>query len=223
MADKTPRGEQEQAGAAPDPAAPETTPQAALNESKEAGTGGAYVAPGGPAAAEGATSEVFEIAVLPRQQTTMFPGTVIPLAAGRPRSVAAVEAALATEEKLLACVTVREARMSAEAEAAPPADLYEAGTLVMVKRMMRTPEGLQLIVHGTERVRVVKWTQTDPHIRARVRIIPAPVVRDSDAVEALTRNVQALVQRALAMLPTSRPRCGAPCSRPTTPCSSHTS
>ena len=65
MADKTARGEQEQATpAAGAPAAPETTPQQALNESKEAGTGGAYVAPEG-AAAEGATSEVFEIAVLP--------------------------------------------------------------------------------------------------------------------------------------------------------------
>jgi ATP-dependent Lon protease len=202
MADKTARGEQEQApaDAAGVPGAPETTPQSALHESKEAGTGGASVAPGG-AAGEGTTSEVFEIAVLPLQQTTMFPGTVIPLAAGRARSVAAVEATLATEEKLLACVTVREGRTSSEAEATPPADLYEAGTLVMVKRMMRTPEGLQLIVHGTERVRVVKWTQVDPHIRARVRIMPAPVVRDADAVEALTRNVQALVQRALAMLP----------------------
>src|ERR671916_665752 len=200
MADKTARGEQEQTPTAktprptPNSGAPETTP-------KEAGTGGAYAAPGGAAEGAGAASEVFEIAVLPLQQTTMFPGTVIPLAAGRPRSVAAVEAALATEEKLLACVTVREARASAEIEAAPPDDLYEVGTLVMVKRMMRSPDGLQLIVHGTERVRVVKWTQTDPHIRARVRITPAPTVRDPDAVEALTRNVQALVQRALAMLP----------------------
>ena len=196
MAEDTPRDEQEEQTA---PA--ETTPQAALHESKEAGTGGAYVTAGGEAAEEGAPSGAFEIAVLPLQQTTMFPGTVIPLAAGRPRSVAAVEAALSTEEKLLACVTVREERASPEAEATPPADLYEVGTLVMVKRMMRTAEGLQLIVHGTERVRVLRWTQTDPHLRARVRILPAPTVRDPDAVEALTRNVQALVQRALAMLP----------------------
>src|ERR671929_32969 len=150
---------------------------------------------------EGPSARVFEIAVLPLQQTTMFPGTVIPLAAGRPRSVAAVEAALATEEKLLACVTVREGRGGPEGEATPPADLYEVGTLVMIKRMMRTAEGLQLIVHGTERVRVVKWAQTDPHIRARVRILPAPVKRDDETVEALFRNVQALNQRVLAMLP----------------------
>ncbi|HVF66092.1 MAG TPA: endopeptidase La, partial [Pyrinomonadaceae bacterium] len=101
----------------------------------------------------------------------------------------------------LACVTVREGRTSSDAEATPPGDLYEVGTLVTVKRMMRSAEGLQLIVHGTDRVRVVKWIQTDPHIRARVRIIPAPAKRDEGTIEALTRNVQALVQRALAMLP----------------------
>ena len=63
--------------------------------------------------------EVFEIAVLPLQQTTLFPGTVIPLSAGRTRSVAAVEAALATEEKLLACVTVPEGKGGPEGEATP--------------------------------------------------------------------------------------------------------
>jgi ATP-dependent Lon protease len=211
MADKTQRDAQEQttpradADAAPQPERVEdvqANPTQITREVNEStgGSDAAQAAPGGTETA-GTKSEVFEIAVLPLQQTTMFPGTVIPLAAGRARSVAAVEAALTTEEKLLACITVREARASSEAEATPPADLYEVGTLVMVKRMMRTTEGLQLIVHGTERVRVVKWTQTDPHIRARIRIIPAPVVRDPDAVEALTRNVQSLVQRALAMLP----------------------
>ena len=49
----------------------------------------------------------FEIAVLALQNTTLFPETVVPLAVGRPRSVAAVEAALATQEKLLGCITVR--------------------------------------------------------------------------------------------------------------------
>ncbi len=157
-------------------------------------------ADGGPEAT-GSGGEVFEIAVLPLQQTTLFPGTVVPLSAGRPRSVAAVEAALGTEEKLLACVTVREGRASAESEATPPGDLYEVGTLVSVKRMMRSPEGLQIIVQGTDRVRVVKWTQADPHLRARVRILPAPARRDEQTIEALLRNVRALIQRALALLP----------------------
>jgi ATP-dependent Lon protease len=143
---------------------------------------------------------VFEIAVLPLQNTTLFPGAVVPLAAGRPRSIAAVESALSTQEKLVACVSVREGRAS-EFEATPPDDLYEVGTLVMVKRMMRAPDALQIIVQGTERVRVLAWTQVDPYLRASVQVMPALVRRDEAAVEALWRNVQALIQRALAMLP----------------------
>ncbi|MFL6211155.1 MAG: endopeptidase La [Pyrinomonadaceae bacterium] len=141
----------------------------------------------------------FEIAVLPLQNTTLFPGTVVPLAAGRTRSVAAVEAALAHPEKLIACVSVRPDH-GIEQEAVP-ADIYEVGTLVMIKRMMRTPDALQLIVQGTERVKVLEWTQTDPHLRARVQMLPALRVVNADEVEALQRNVRTLIERALALLP----------------------
>src|ERR1051326_5445862 len=49
----------------------------------------------------------FEIPVLALQNLTLFPETVVPLGFARPRSVSAVEAALATPEKLLGCITVR--------------------------------------------------------------------------------------------------------------------
>ncbi|HEX7177014.1 MAG TPA: endopeptidase La [Pyrinomonadaceae bacterium] len=143
---------------------------------------------------------VFEIPVLPLQNTTLFPGTIVPLAAGRPRSVSAVEAALATEEKLVVCVTVRDGR-ALEAEAVPPDDLYTVGTLVTIKRMMRAEEAVQIIVQGVDRVKVLQWSQTDPHLRARVHVLPVPTKRDDEHVEALFRNVQQLIQRALALLP----------------------
>ncbi|MCA1566794.1 MAG: endopeptidase La [Acidobacteria bacterium] len=146
-----------------------------------------------------APAEAFEIAVLPLQNTTLFPGTVVPLAAGRPRSVAAVEAALAGPEKLLACLSVKPGKgMDAEAS---PEEIYTVGTLVMVKRMFRGEDALQIIVQGTERVRVEEWTQTDPHLRARVVVLPPLVTEDQQEVEALQRNVRALVERALAILP----------------------
>jgi ATP-dependent Lon protease len=191
MADEPIREEQPQP---PDASARPTAPRAEGDDAARAGApdlGAGRREPG----------EVFEIAVLPLQQTTLFPGTVIPLAAGRPRSVAAVEASLGTEEKLMACVTVREGQTAPDAEATPPGDLYEVGTLVTIRRMMRGQDGIQLIVQGAERVRVVKWAQTDPYLRARVRILPAPERRDEQTIEALLRNVQALIQRALAMLP----------------------
>ena len=73
----------------------------------------------------------FEIAVLALQNLTLFPETVIPLAVGRPASTAAVEAALSTQEKLLACVTVRPD--AADDTDAKTSDLYEVGTLVMIE------------------------------------------------------------------------------------------
>jgi ATP-dependent Lon protease len=143
----------------------------------------------------------FEISVLPLQNTTLFPGTVVPLAVGRPRSVAAVEAALSTEEKLLCCITARSSEVTGSD--AMPSDLYEVGTLVMIKRMMRDQgnDAMQLIVQGTERVRVLEWTQEQPFLRARVRILPPAKTVDAEEVEAIKRNVQALIQQALALLP----------------------
>ena len=149
--------------------------------------------------AEQSKAVPFEIAVLPLTNTTLFPETVVPLAVGRTRSIVAVEAALATEEKLLACISARTENVTGAD--ATPADLYEVGTLVMIKRMMRDEETIHLIVQGTERVRVLEWKQEEPHLRARVEIMPALKVEDAEAVEALKRNVEALIQQALAMLP----------------------
>jgi ATP-dependent Lon protease len=147
--------------------------------------------------------EPFEIAVLPLLNTTLFPGTVVPLAAGRARSVAGVEAALGHPEKLLACVSVRADKVTEEE--AVPEDMYDVGTLVMVKRMFRGDDALQIIVQGTERVKVVEWTQTDPHLRAKVQILAPLEAEDAEEVEALKRNVQTLVERALALMPSVPP------------------
>src|SRR5438034_10077779 len=80
----------------------------------------------------------FEVAVLPLQNTTLFPETIMPLAVGRPRSVAAVESALATAEKLIACITARP-NVVTDSDA-KPAELYEGGTVVVIKRMERADE-----------------------------------------------------------------------------------
>jgi ATP-dependent Lon protease len=141
----------------------------------------------------------YEIAVLPLQNTTLFPETVIPLAVGRQRSIAAVESALTTEEKLIACVTIKTEDVNGQE--AKPSDLYEVGTLVSVKRMMRADDTLQLIVQGLERVKVIEWMQEQPFLKVKAEVLPDLEVEDAEEVEALKRNVQNMIQQALAMLP----------------------
>ena len=147
--------------------------------------------------------ERFELAVLPLQNTTLFPDTVIPLAVGRERSTKAVESALGTEEKLIACVTVR--IPDVQGSDAKPSDLYAVGTIVNIKRMMRAEDVLQLIVQGIERVRIIDWVQEEPFLRARVEVLPDLKVVDDESVEALKRNIQGMIQEALAMLPNVPP------------------
>ncbi len=144
--------------------------------------------------------EPFEIAVLALQNTTLFPETVVPLAVGRPRSVAAVEAALATEEKLLACITVRP-DVTNSTQDAGAADLYQVGTLTMIKRMERIGDTMHIIAQGTDRIKIMEWKQEDPYLRAVVQILPDVQIKDPEEVEATKRNVQAMVQEALALLP----------------------
>ena len=141
----------------------------------------------------------FEIAVLPLQNTTLFPETVVPLAVGRDRSVKAVESALATEEKLIACITTKTENVTGDE--AKPNDLYKIGTIVNIKRMMRNEGVMQLIVQGMDRFEVVEWTQEQPYLKAKVQILPDLKVVDEEEIEALKRNIQGMIQQALALLP----------------------
>src|SRR5256885_537681 len=141
----------------------------------------------------------FVIPVLPLTNTTLFPETMVPLSVGRPGSMAAVESALSSEEKLLACISVKPDRASDND--AQPDDLFEVGTLVMIKRMERVEDTLHLIVQGTDRIRVLAWEQSEPYLRARVQILPDLPLSDKEKVEATKRNVQSLIQQALAYLP----------------------
>jgi ATP-dependent Lon protease len=125
------------------------------------------------------------------------------LGIGRPRSIAAVESALGTAEKLLACITVHPDR--SDDTDAKSSDLFEVGTLVMIKRMERTGEGMRIIAQGTERIRVAQWKQEDPHLRAVVEILPEPRTVDADQVEAAKRNLQQMITEALALLPNVPP------------------
>jgi ATP-dependent Lon protease len=134
------------------------------------------------------------------RNTVIFPSGISPLTVGRPLSLRAAEAALANEEKLLGVIAQREDNDTEPA----PSRLYSIGTLVVISRMMRSPgteEVLHLIVQGQERFRIIGYTEQEPYFKATVEILPEPVREETAEVEALKRNIMALVQKALALLP----------------------
>lgn len=156
-----------------------------------------------PQSSVATTGEPFEIPILALQNLTIFPETVVPLGVGRPRSIAAVEYALSTPEKILACVTVRPDK--AGDDDAKSEDLYDVGTLVTIKRMERIGEGIRIIAQGTDRIKILEWKQEDPYLRAKAKMLPEPEVIDPEQVEAGKRNLQSMIQQALQLLPNVPP------------------
>jgi ATP-dependent Lon protease len=134
--------------------------------------------------------------VLPLKNTVLLPFTTMPLLAGRPASVAAVEAALATESKELVIVTQRDAtKDNPIAE-----DFYTFGAKAVIRKMARGSEGeIQLIVQGIERVRIARFEQTAPYIKASVHLAPMPEEKGPE-VEALYRSVLDLASKAFAIV-----------------------
>jgi ATP-dependent Lon protease len=132
--------------------------------------------------------------VLPLRNTVLFPLMFAPLSVTRPASVAAIEAALASEEKTL----VITAQRVGDAEPSTREDFFDMATRAVIKKMARTEGRLDLLVQGVERVRFDSFEEFQPYIKARVS--PAPVPDDrSPEVEALSREVLELAGRMLAL------------------------
>jgi ATP-dependent Lon protease len=135
---------------------------------------------------------VFDLPVLPLKNTILFPYLFLPLTVGRPTSRAAVEAALASEDKSFVVVTQR----NAEVEQPGFDDLHSVGTGAVIKKMARTDESLEILVQGVERVTLLKLEQNEPYLKARVRSLALPTDKTPQS-EALFRAVLDQAQRAL--------------------------
>jgi len=141
------------------------------------------------------SDSLVSLPVLPLKNAVLFPYLFLPLSANRPSSVAAVEAALATEDKTILVVTQR----NTEVEQPTADDLYIIGTKAVVKKMARGDAGIELLVQGLERVSLVRLEQTEPYLRGRVRPLPLPDDTGTE-VEALRRAVVDLATRALELV-----------------------
>jgi ATP-dependent Lon protease len=139
-------------------------------------------------------SDEKKLPVLPVKNTVLFPFIHMPFSVGRPTSLAAVEAALATEGKEILVVCQRDT----SEEAPTKDDLYPVGVKAIIKKVMRGDDVLQIIVLGKQRVRIHELTQVEPYLEAQATVLPLP--KDtSDEVEALQRELVDLALKALSL------------------------
>ena len=133
--------------------------------------------------------------VLPIKHAVLFPSMLMPLNVGRPSSIAAIEAALASEGKEIVVVAQRDAAVDNPSLT----DLYSIGTKAVIKKMARRTDGLlEVVLLGVERVVLLKLEQHGVYQKARIKPLPLPQEKSTE-IEALRREVGELAVRALAL------------------------
>ncbi len=124
--------------------------------------------------------------VLPLRGLVVYPETAVPLTIGQPRSIRLVDDVVAGEDRLIGLVTSKDPDL----EIPEPKDLYEVGTVAMIHRLFRAPDGtIRLLVQGTARFKLGEFTQHEPYLKAQIHLIPE-TEEEGVEVEALARNAR---------------------------------
>src|SRR5688500_18546018 len=131
--------------------------------------------------------------VLPLRDIVIYPFMIVPLFVSREKSIRAVDEALG-ENRMIFLVSQRDL----DKEEPAGEDLYTTGTVAVIMRMLKLPDGrIRILVQGLARARVEEITDTGEYLKARLTSLPeATAPERSLEVEALVRNVRASMERA---------------------------
>jgi ATP-dependent Lon protease len=134
--------------------------------------------------------------VLPMPDIVVFPYMIVPLFVNRERSAKAVDHALA-ENRMIMLVSQKDPNID-EPKAA---DLYDFGTVSVIMRMLKMPDGrVRILVQGFSRAQVEFFDESNPYISAKVQPRAEPqVTAATPELEALIRNVKSTLERMVSL------------------------
>jgi len=130
--------------------------------------------------------------LLPIRDIVIFPYMILPLFVGRDMSIKAIDDALAGDRMILLA-----AQKDVNTENPEPEDLYEVGTVGMIMRMLKLPDGrVKILVQGIAKARIKEYSQTEPYFQVDIEKIEEPELSKMTLeVEALMRNVKEQLEK----------------------------
>ena len=134
--------------------------------------------------------------IVPVRNTVLFPGVVLPITLGRPKSVMAAQQAV-REQRQVGILLQREASVDD-----PTAlDMHRMGTVANVLRFITAPDGMHhLVCQGEQRFQIVEYLTGWPFLVARVLRIPESESRTPE-IEARFVNLKGQAVEAIQLLP----------------------
>ncbi|MDX6692845.1 MAG: ATP-dependent Lon protease [Blastocatellia bacterium] len=148
---------------------------------------------GGAAAAEQQLQIPNELPVLPLRDIVIYPFMIVPLFVSREKSIRAVDEALGENRMILLA-----SQKDLDKEEPAGDDLYQIGTVAVIMRMLKLPDGrIRILVQGLARAIIESVEAGGEYLRAQLRVVPeTPAPERSLEVEALVRNVRASMEKA---------------------------
>src|SRR5687767_949598 len=135
-----------------------------------------------------------ELPVLPLRDIVIYPFMIVPLFVSREKSIRAVDEALGEHRMILL-----DCQKDLDKEDPTQEDLYNVGTVAVIMRMLKLPDGrIRILVQGVSRAKVESVDSTGEYIRAKVNAVEEVLPPErSLEVEALVRNVRASMEKAV--------------------------
>ncbi|MEP7147418.1 MAG: endopeptidase La [Acidobacteriota bacterium] len=137
-----------------------------------------------------------ELPALPLRDIVIYPFMIVPLFVSRDKSIKAVEEAL-KESRMIVLVSQKDVNK----EDPEQEDLYEVGTVAIIMRMLKLPDGrIRILIQGLSRTRVDSVNAKGDYVKVHITPVSEPLAPENSLeVEALVRNVRGSMERAASL------------------------
>ena len=132
--------------------------------------------------------EYSALATLPLRDVVVYPHMVLPLFVGRPKSIAALEAAMANDDPVFLL-----AQIDPNTEDPTASDLHRTGTVAQVLQVLKLPDGtVKVLVEGIRRGRVLTIEESGGLFLSHVEAVNEYADADNPDIEAIRRTLLTL-------------------------------
>lgn len=138
---------------------------------------------------------IIELPLLPLRDVVVYPHMVIPLFVGREKSIAALEAAMEGDKKILLIAQQQPADNDPKLDA-----LYTVGTVATILQLLKLPDGtVKVLAEGEQRGEIIEGLAGDDYLRAQVQLHneePAGTTENEVLRHTLFEHFESFVQQS---------------------------
>ena len=135
--------------------------------------------------------------LLPIRDIVVYPFMILPFFVGRESSIQAVDHALTKSDRLILLSSQKDMK----AEAPAPDEIFEIGTIAMIMRMRKLPDGrIKILVQGLSKARITEFTQEAPYFMCKLmKVEDVKLEENHVAANALMRNIREQLEKVINM------------------------